>query len=125
MSHKNSGALFLRLPADLRQWVVHEALVGRRSMNAVVVEAVDFLKSTRTNKLADDQHAAAIKRAISMAHLPRGTAILLQSDDPALRTDILIKALADADYSLLARVLGEEATFADDPVESPPSGDVR
>jgi hypothetical protein len=115
MSDESSGGMFLRLPPDLRQWVAHEALVGRRSMNAVVVEAVDFLKSTRTDQLADDQHAAAIKRAISVAHLPRGTAIILQSHDPALKTDVLIKAAADADYSLLARVRGEEVTFADDP----------
>ena len=91
MSDEISGAIFLRLPADLRQWVAHEASVNRRSMNAVVVEAVDILKSTRTDQLAEDQHAAAIERAISVARLPKGTAIMLQTEHHNLRTKILVR----------------------------------
>jgi hypothetical protein len=72
MPAESSRSIFVRLPAELREWVVHEALVGRRSMSAVVVEAVDFMKSTQTYQFEDDQHAAAIKRAISVAHLPKG-----------------------------------------------------
>lgn len=113
MSDENSGAIYLRLPADLRQWVAHEASVNRRSMNAVVVEAVDILKSTRTDQLAEDQHAAAIEMAISVARLPKGTAIMLQSVSPGMKTDILVKVPADADFSLLARVWEDEVTFAD------------
>jgi len=47
--------------------------------------------------------------------LPKGTAIILQSASPGMKTDILVKAPSDADYLLVARVLGEEVAFADDP----------
>ena len=114
MSAESSQSIFLRLPADLRQWVVHEALVGRRSMNAVVVEAVDFMKSTRTDQFEDDQHAAAIEMAISVAQLPKGTAIMLQSKHHQLRTDILVREPLQTNYSILARVHGEEVVFAND-----------
>ena len=123
MSDESSGAMFLRLPADLRQWVAHEALVRRRSMNAVVVEAVDFLKSTQTDQLADDQHAAAIEMAISVARLPKGTAIVLQTKHHHLRTDILVFWPLQTNYSILARVHGEEVVFADNIAGDARSGD--
>ncbi len=123
MSGKSSGAMFLRLPADLRQWVAHEAVVGRRSMNAVVVEAVDFLKSTRTDQLADGQHAAAIELAISVARLPKGTAIMLQTKRHHLRTDILVRKPSETNGSILARVHGEGVVFGDDNAGDARSGD--
>jgi hypothetical protein len=113
MPAESSRSIFVRLPAELREWVVHEALVGRRSMSAVVVEAVDFMKSTRTYQLEDDQHAAAIERAISMAHLPKGTAIMLETDHDRLRTHILVRRPPEADCSTLAYVDGKEVVFAD------------
>ena len=116
MSHKSSEAMFLRLPADLRRWVADAALRGRCSMNAVVTEAVDFLMSTRTDQLADDQHAAAIEMAISVARLPKGTATILPPKHHRLRTEILVCEPSQADYSVLACVHGEEVVFADDPV---------
>jgi len=111
MSDESSGAMFLRLPADLRQWVAHEASVARRSMNAVVVEAVDILKSTRTDQLVEDQHVAAIELAISLSRLPKGTAIMLQTEHHHLRTVILVLRPLQTDYSILARVHGEEVIF--------------
>jgi hypothetical protein len=116
MSGKSSRAMFLRLPADLRQWVAHEAVVSRRSMNAVVIEAVDFLKATRTDQLADDQHAAATETAICVARLLKGTAIMLQTKRHHLRTDIFVRKPSETNYSILARVHGEQVVFGDHPV---------
>jgi hypothetical protein len=83
-------------------------------MSAVVVEAVDFMKSTRTYQLEDDQHAAAIERAISVAHLPKGTAIMLQTEHDHLRTQIFVQRPCEADCSVLACVVGREVVFAED-----------
>jgi len=79
------------------------------------VEA-DRLKAARAARLADDNHAAAIELAISLAlaWLPEGTAILLPPKDRHLRTDILVRTPSQNDYSVLARVDGEEIVFADD-----------
>jgi hypothetical protein len=114
MSHKSSEAMFLRLPADLRRWVAEEALHGRCSMNAVIVDAVDQLKATRTETLAGDNHAAAVELAISIARLPKGAAIMLQTENRHLKTDILVRSPSQADYWILASVDGEEILFADD-----------
>ncbi len=108
--------LKVRLPGDLRHWVAQEALRGCRSINAVVIEAIDLLKATRTNQLADDRHATAIEMAISVARLPKGTAIILQTEHHGLRTDILVREPLETDYLIIARVHGEEVLFADDPV---------
>ena len=110
------NALFLRLPADLREWVADEALRSRRSMNAVVIEGVNLLRVTRTDQLADDHHAAAIELAISVARLPKGTAIILNRDDNSRTTEILVRRPTEPDFSILARVHGEEVVFASDPI---------
>jgi hypothetical protein len=114
MSHKSSQAMFLRFPPILRRWVAEEALHGRRSMNAVIVDAVEQFKTIRTDRLADDRHAAAVEMAISMARLPKGTAILLQTKRHHLGTDILVRSPTQSDYSVLASVDGEEVVFAND-----------
>jgi hypothetical protein len=114
MSHEFSEAMFLRFPTDLRRWVAEEALHGRRSMNAVIVDAVEQLKATRANRLAEDNHAAAIELTISAARLPKGTAIMLQTEREHLGTDILVRRPSQADYSVLASVDGEEVVFAND-----------
>jgi hypothetical protein len=113
MSHKSPEAMFLRFPADLRQWVAQEGLRGRRSMNAVIVDAVEQLKVTRAERLADDSHAAAVELTISVARLPKGTAIMLQTERDHLETDILVRRPSQAHYSLLASVDGEEVVFPD------------
>ncbi|HMD61982.1 MAG TPA: hypothetical protein VKG78_11145 [Opitutaceae bacterium] len=87
--------LKVRLPADLHQWVADEALRGRHSMNAVVVEAVDLLKATRAERRAHERHVAAIELAISVTQLPMGTAIIMQTDYLELKTDILVRAPSD------------------------------
>ena len=116
MSAESSRSIFLRLPADLREWVAHEALVGRRSMNALVIEAVEFLKASRTERLADEKHALAIELAISLARCPKGTEIIFRPGNNTHKTEILIRKPSQADYSVLASVHGEEVVFADDPV---------
>jgi hypothetical protein len=108
--------LKIRLPTDLRQWVAEEGLRGRRPMNAIIVDAVGQLKATRTEMLAGDNHAAAIELVISVARLPKGTAIMLQTEHGHLRTDILVRQPAQTSFSMLARVRGEEVVFADYPV---------
>ena len=52
--------------------------------------------------------------AISVALLPKGTALILQTAHDHLGTDILVSRPSQADYSVLARVSGEEVVFADD-----------
>jgi hypothetical protein len=106
--------LKIRLPTDLRQWVAEEGLRGRRSMNAIIVDAVGQLKATRSERLAADNHVAAIELAISVARLPKGTAIMLQTKHHHLSTDILVRRTSQADYSMLASVDGAEVVFADD-----------
>ena len=64
--------------------------------------------------VADDRHAAAIEMAISVALLPRGTAIILQTSPTHLGTDILVNRPSQVHYSLLACVRGEEVVLADD-----------
>jgi hypothetical protein len=110
--------MLLRLPADLRQWLAREAVQGSRSQNAVVVEAIDLLRATRTERLADDNHSAAIELAISVARLPKSTAIMLQTKDRHLRTDILVRKPSQGNYSVLACVDGKEVVFADDFITS-------
>jgi hypothetical protein len=112
-----SDDLKVRLPADLRQWVAEEALRNRSSMNAVIIKAVDHLKTTRTARLADNNHAAAIELAIAVAQLPKGSAIILQTEHHHLSTDILVREPSHTDCSILARVQGEEVVFADDSAE--------
>jgi hypothetical protein len=68
--------------------------------------------------VADDQHAAAIEMAISVALLPRGTAIILQTKRHHLGTDILVCEPSQTNYSILAQVDGEEVVFVDDFVTS-------
>jgi hypothetical protein len=110
-----SSDLKIRLPTDLRQWVAEEGLRARRSMNAIIVDAVSRLKATRTERLAGDNHAAAIELAISLARLPKGTAIMLQIEHDLLRTDILVLKPSEADWSILASVDGGKIVFADNP----------
>ncbi len=84
-------------------------------MNAVVIEAVDLLKNSRNEDVADDQHAAAIELAISLARLPKGTAIILKPDNNSHLTKILVRKPAQADYSILAYVHREQVVVAVDP----------
>jgi hypothetical protein len=114
MSPESSRSIFVRLPADLRQWVVHEALVGRRSMNALVVEAIELLKANRTDRLAEEKHALAIELAISLVRCPNGTEIILRLGCNNHRTEILVREPSQVDYLVLASVQGEEVVFADD-----------
>lgn len=114
MSAESSRSIFLRLPADLRQWVAEEGLRGRRSMNAVIVDAIGQSKAIRTERMAEDNHAAAIELAISVAQLAKGTAIMLQTEHHHLRTGILVRKPSQADYSVLACVRGEDVAFVDD-----------
>lgn len=92
-------------------------------MNAVVVEAIDLLKAARAERDARDGHAAAIELAISVTQLPKGTAIILQTEHHGLRTDILVCEPSQTNYSILARVQGEEVVFDDTVAEAAKSGE--
>jgi hypothetical protein len=105
--------LNVRLPADVSAWVAQEAAHRHCALNTVVLDALNTKMTLILIEQANKKHDAAVKQAISVADLPRGTEIILQSAAPGMKTDILVKARADADYSMLARVLGEEVTFAD------------
>jgi hypothetical protein len=116
--------LNVRLPGEVKAWVVQEAEHRRCPMNTVVLDALNTKMTLTLHERATKSHDAAVKQAISVADLPRGTVIILQSVSPGMKTDILVKAAADADYSLLARVRGQEVTFADDPAPTT-TGDAR
>lgn len=94
-------------------------------MNAVIVDAIGQLKAIRTERLAEDNHAAAIELAISVAGLPKGTAIMLQTEHDHLRTDILVREPSQTNCSILARVRCEQVVFVDDVAGDAYSGDRR
>jgi hypothetical protein len=50
--------------------------------------------------------------AISVAELPKGTTIMLQTEHENLRTHILVQRPSEADCSALACVDGKEVVFA-------------
>jgi hypothetical protein len=105
--------LNVRLPAIMKAWVAQEAADRNCPMNTVVLDAMSTRMNLASIEQMNKKHDAAIKLAISVAQVPKGTAIILQSDRPKLKTDILVKGSADADYSVLARVCGEEIIFFD------------
>jgi hypothetical protein len=84
-------------------------------MNAVVLDALNTKMTSVLSAERDKEHDAAVRMAISVALLPKGTAIMLQTDSSRLKTDILAKTPTDADYFPLARVSHQEVTFTDDP----------
>ncbi len=104
----------VRLSVDLRRWLADQALRAHCSMNAVVVGAIESLKAARTDRLADDRHAAAVETAISLGRLPKGTEIMLRPDRNARRTEILVRRPSQTGYQLLARVQDDEVVFAHD-----------
>ncbi len=72
--------------------------------------------------VADDRHAASIEMAISVAQLPKGTAIILQTKHRHLSTEILVCEHLQTKYSILARVYGEQVDFADNAAGAAGSG---
>jgi hypothetical protein len=81
---------------------------------AQAAEYIGVGRSLFDQTVADDRHAAAIEMAISVARLPKGTAIILQVKGHHLRTDILVCEPSQTNYSILAQVHGEEVVFIDD-----------
>ena len=106
--------LNIRLPADVKAWVVEEAAARQCPMNTVVLDALKTKMALVLSEQENKKHAAAIEMAISVARLPKGTAIILQTEHDHLGTDILVRRPSQADYSVLASVDGEEVVFADD-----------
>jgi hypothetical protein len=107
--------LNIRLPAKVKAWVVEEAAARQCPMNTVVLDALKTKMTLVLSEQENKKHAAAIELAISVvARLPTGTATMLQNKHHQLRTDILVREPSQADYSVLARVNGEEVVFADD-----------
>ncbi len=107
--------LNIRLTAALRAWVAQEAVERKCPMNTVVLDALTMKMEQGLSELLGKKHDAAVKLAISVAQLPKGTGIVLQTDYLKLKTDILVRAPSDADYAVLAHVSGEEVAFSDDP----------
>jgi hypothetical protein len=106
--------LNIRLPADVKAWVLEEAAARQCPMNTVVLDALKTKMTLVLSEQENKKHAAAIEMAISVARLPTGTATMLQTKHHQLRTDILVREPSQADYSVLAGVDGEEVVFADD-----------
>jgi len=67
MPQERSQQLFVRLPADLRRWIAEEAARTRRSLNAVLIEAIYLFRADRTASRCGRDHAAAIEQAIVTA----------------------------------------------------------
>ena len=106
--------LNIRLPADVKAWVVEEAAARQCPMNTVVLDALKTKMALVLSEQENKKHAAAIEMAISLARLPKGRAIILQTEHDHLGTDILVRRPSQGDYSVLASVDGEEVVFADD-----------
>ena len=107
--------LKVRLPGDPHRWVAEEALRSSYSMNAVVVAAIETLRTARSDQLADHRHKAAIETAISLGWLPKGTEIILTPDKNDRRTEVMIRKPAETHFSVLAHVHGEDVVFAGNP----------
>jgi len=114
MSDRSSTAVYLRLSVDLHRWVADEALRGHRSMNAVVVEAIDLMTAARTERLARERHAAAIELAISTARLPECTTFLYRPGSHDHDTEVFILKPGQTEYSFLVRVNGEKVVSQGD-----------
>ena len=112
--------LLVRLPVDVKEWVAQEALDRGCSMNAVIVEALNAKITSVFGETQNKKHAAAIKAVIDIEQLPKGTAILMPPSHRQRETDLLVRRPADVDYGLLARVSGEDATYAEDDVPPKP-----
>ena len=115
MSSRDLPKIVVRLPRDVKRWLVEQAVENASSQTSEIVRAVRERMVRCHAGSAELAHNVAVELAISVADLPKGTAIILQSASPGMKTDILVKAPSDADYLLVARVLGEEVAFADDP----------
>lgn len=100
--------LFVRLPSDLRDWVVAEALDGRRSMNSIVIEAVNLLLVTRREERRGRKHAAAVSFAMASAEPPQGGSIITKSCQPAFQTELLLQKPGDDEPRLFARITDEK-----------------
>lgn len=92
-------------------------------MNAVVLDALIGKMDKALSGQLTKKHDAAVKLAISVAQLPEGSSIILQTEHHGLRTDILIREPLQVDYSILARVEGEEVVFTDNIADAPKGGD--
>ena len=110
--------LLVRLPVDVKEWVAQEALDRGCSMNAVIVDALNAKITSVFGETQNKKHAAAIKAVIDIEQLPKGTAILMPPSHRQRETDLLVRRPADVDYGLLARVSGEDATYAEDDVSA-------
>jgi len=115
--------IIFRLPAALKAWVAEEAAGRKCPMNMVILDALTMKMDQALSEQLGQKHDAAVKLAISVAQLPKGTAIVFQTEHHDLRTDILVREPSQTDYSILARVHGEEVVFADDIPGDARSGD--
>ncbi len=108
--------LNVRLPSAIKDWVAQEAADRKCPMNTVVLDALTMKMDQVLSEQLGKKHDAAVNLAISVAQLPKGTEIVLQTKHHDLRTDILVREPSQTDYSFLARVHGEEVVFAGDPI---------
>ncbi len=100
--------LSVRLPADLSLWIAEEASNTRRSMNGVVVEALNLLKDVRADELRGPKHDAAVFQAITLAEMPRGTSIIIKSGQRPFQTELLRQSLDGNKLALFALVIDED-----------------
>ena len=115
--------LNVRLPAALKDWVAQEAADRKCPMNTIVLDALTMKMDQALSEQLAKKHDAAVNLAISVAQLPKGTAIILQTEHHGLRADILVREPLQVDYSILARVDGEEVVFAHNITGAAQSGD--
>ena len=108
--------LNVRLPAALKDWVAQEAADRKCPMNTVVLDALTMKMDQALSEQLGKKHDATVKLAISVAQLPKGTEIVLQTKHHDLRTGILVREPSQTNYSFLAEVHGEDVVFAGDPV---------
>ncbi len=112
----------VRLTATLKAWVAQEAAARKCPMNTVILDALSMTMNQALREQLRREHDAAVRLAISIAQLPKGTAIVLQTEQHDLITDILVREPFQTNYSILARVHGEQVVFADNTAETAENG---
>ncbi|MGD0561754.1 MAG: hypothetical protein ABSA66_01585 [Roseiarcus sp.] len=98
----------MRLPANLSLWIAEEASNTCRSMNGVVVEALNLLKDIRADERRGPKHDAAVSKAMTLVEMPQGTSIIIRSGQGPFQTELLRQSLDGNKLALFALVIDED-----------------
>lgn len=106
--------LIVRLPIRVRDWIADEAHKGRRSMNSVVIEAVNVLIATRAQEQRGPKHDAAVTHALASTELSHCDCIISKSRHHAFQTELLVQEPVTGKLSAIACITDEHIHFFTD-----------